>query len=291
MTIIKHYFEFFILRLAFFLFSNLKFKNIYFISEKIGILFYKFFFIRKKTVFNNLKIVLVNKSELYYNTVAKNVCINFAKTFFEFFKLSSLNKDNIDDYVKFYNLNIIDDLLKKKKGVILVSAHIDNWELIGAALAIKGYPVVALAKSQKNKLADKFVIKVREHSGLKIVLKGYSVKELFRILKKNQIAGMIGDVRGRDKNPNSILFNKQVSTPIGTALMSYKTGAPVLPLFIYRDKYNRHHLIVEEPITSESENKDVFVSEIINKYNKRLENFVLKHPDQWFYFHKRFKVK
>lgn len=287
----KHYLEYFILRTIYTLFSCISFKKIYKLSEITGILFYKFFFIRRKTVFENLKIVIKNRDSIFYNYIAKRVCINFAKTFFELFKLSCFNKDNINDFVEFYNLNILDEHLEKKKGIIIVSAHIDNWELCGAALALKGYPIVALAKSQKNKLVDKFVVKIRETSGMKIVLKGFQVKELFRILKKNKIAGMIGDVRGKVRQANSKLFNKPVVTPAGTALMSYKTGAPVIPVFMYRDFNNKHHLIIENPIVSEKTDKEEFMIDMINKYNKRLENFVLRHPDQWFYFHKRFKIK
>lgn len=287
----KHYIEYYLLLFVNFLISRLSFKTTYYLCDKIGSFFYYYSFIRKKTVFHNLKIVFKNKSSIYYNRIAKQVCINFTKTFFEFFKLDTLNADNISNYVKSYNFNIIDDELKKGNGVILLSAHVDNWELIGTYLAIKGYDVYALAKSQKNKLADNFILKKREHSGLKIVLKGSYIKELFRILRKNKIAGMIGDVRGKDSEMNSTLFGEPVNTPEGTALMAYKTGASIVPIFIYRDKFNKHHLIVQPPITSEFKNKSEYARDIILKYNKILEEFVINHPDQWFYFHKRFKIK
>lgn len=288
---IRYNIEYICVKLLFNIIGVLKFEQIYKLSEVTGIFFYKYIFIRKKIFFKNLKIIFKNRRTSFYNEQAKKVCINFSKTFLEFFKLSSLNKNNIDRYIKFKNINYIDEALKRKKGVILVTGHINNWEFVGYALALKNYPIYAMAKRQDNRLVDKLINKQRELSGMKIIYKGINAKELFRALKKNYIIAMLGDVHGVPENINSIFFGEPVSTPTGTALFGYRTSAPIIPIFSYRDENNIHKVIIEEEIISTSNNREEFVNDIISCYNKRLENFIMNHPDQWFYFHNRFKIK
>ncbi|HOK41376.1 MAG TPA: lysophospholipid acyltransferase family protein [bacterium] len=283
----KHYVEFIIVKILFFIISKISLNSLYSFSHLFGKIFYKYFFIKKKVLFNNLRIVFKNKSSKFYNELALKVCINFAKTFFEFFKLNFFNKNNIDKYAKFYNLDILENILKKGKGVILVSAHIDNWEFLGCALTLKGFPIVAMAKRQNNRLVDELIIKQRTGCGMQIIYKGISVKDIFKALKRNKIIGIIGDVRGDENKINSFLFGLPASTHEGLAVFAYRTNTDIVPVFSYRDINNIHHIIFEEPINVNKENEDTYIKDVINEYNKRLENFIRLHPDQWFYFHRR----
>jgi KDO2-lipid IV(A) lauroyltransferase len=251
---------------------------------------YFFAFGDRKIVKENLKAIFPQKSDKEIAGISKKMFNNFAKYLVDFFNFRKLNADYIKDNVKFINLEYIDEALRLGRGVILVTAHLGNWELGGVVLPSRGYSLMSVALPHKSKKVDDFFNKQREEKGLKIYPLGSAVKECLRALKKNQIIALVGD---RDFTGGSRivkLFGKPSVIPEGPAVFSLRTNAVIIPGFMLRNNDDTFSLVFEKPLTSGvSKDRDTDIENIMSQYVACFQDYIRNYPDQWYMFRRFWK--
>jgi len=202
-----------------------------------------------------------------------------------FFKFSIIDKNFIKKYVVIENMEYVDELLKKYKGVVAVTAHIGNWELAGAVTALCGYPVVGVAMAHKNKMINEFFNRQRSYAGMEVVPLGRAVKECLKALQEGKVVALLGD---RDFTRGGFrldFFGRLAIIPKGAAIFSFRTNTPILPGFITTQKDGKFHLRFEKPIfpiPTGDEEKDAI--ELTKKFLVVIEDYIRRYPDQWFMF-------
>lgn len=186
----------------------------------------------------------------------------------------------------------MDDAVTRGKGVILLSGHISNWELSAFA-----YPLLRrralniIAKIQASRMLNKKVNKYRKLSGNKIIQIGASLREAYKILMTNKILCFLIDQSAHpDYSVYVDFFGKKVATFAGAARMALKQGSPVIMGYMIRDEKGTYKINFEEinydDIKEDIENN---VIELTQRMQSKLENIIREYPDQWFWFHRRFK--
>jgi KDO2-lipid IV(A) lauroyltransferase len=186
----------------------------------------------------------------------------------------------------------MDDAVTRGKGVILLSGHISNWELSAFA-----YPLLRrralniIAKIQTSRMLNKKVNKYRKLSGNKIIQVGASLREAYKILKTNKILCFLIDQSAHpDYSVYVDFFGKKVATFAGAARMALKQGSPVIMGYMIRDEKGKYKINFEEinydDIKEDTENN---VIELTQRMQRKLEDIIREYPDQWFWFHRRFK--
>ena len=116
----------------------------------------------RETVIHNLSPVITEKSKLKRHT--QEVFINFAYYLVDFFRYSKLNQDFIKKYIELEGLENLNKALAEGKGVIVLAAHLGNYELAGAILSLLGYPLSVVALSHKDKRINRFFDRSEEHT-------------------------------------------------------------------------------------------------------------------------------
>lgn len=237
----------------------------------------------------NLKKAL-NLSEKESKKMIKEVYDNLGYNFAEFLLEDSFNLKDIEKMVEFNGLENLDQALKEKNGVIIYTAHLGNWELLGAVLALKNYPINSIAREQNNSLFDQKINQIRKNIGVGIIPKGLAVRKAFKKLKDNQIVAILGDQDARSSGWKLNFFERDASTYAGAVQFAKRTGAPIVPVFLHRQGWLKHKLQV---YPARKINKDASKEELklqLQSLVDLTEKEIKKNPADWMWLHKRWKT-
>lgn len=289
---IEYLIEFLFLHVFYFLFNLIPLKCLWFLSKGLGILLWKVVKKYKNIAIDNLKKAFPEKNEAEIILLSRKVFINLMYFFFEFIKIKSiLKKKNLEKYFKIEGLDILDKLLKKKKGVIAIASHFGNWEFEGALTAVLGYKLEALYFQQSNFLADHFFNSIRTSLGIKLIYKKFAFRKILKALQNNEIVGFLSDQDARKDGIFVRFFNRWTSTVKGPIYFALKTDAPVVLASLIRLGYKKYKFLIEEIPIIKTDNfeKDLMIN--TQNWSKQLEKLIRQYPEQWFWVHRRWKTK
>lgn len=273
-------------RIGQFVALNLPLRIAYKLAVFISDLHYIFADIDRRAVKENLKAIFPEKSDWQIRKIRLRMFRNFAKYLVDFFRSPKLDIDYIKRKVKIENIYYIDKALSMRKGVIVLTAHIGNWELGGITMALLGYPFWVVALPHKHKKVDNFFNSQRESKGVKVIPLGRAVRTCLSILKENNVLALAGDRDFSEKGVAIDFFGKSTLFPEGPAAFSLKTGAAIVPGFTVRNKDDSFTLKFEKPLYN-SDNDSI---KLIEQYKVIIEDCIRKYPDQWCMF-RRFWVE
>ncbi|MBU0529768.1 lysophospholipid acyltransferase family protein [bacterium] len=240
--------------------------------------------IRKKQVFDNLKLAFPDKSTSWYLKTAKDSYKFFINNFVQFL---AFPKSFLRSTVTIKGQNLLNNTLKEGKGVIFVSGHFGAWEILGAWLVYNNYPISVVATKQNNRGSDKFFLELRSHFGLKHIYRKSSLDNMYGVLKRGEILGLVSDQDAKKRGVFVKYFNQQTSTPKGAARFHLESTAPIIFTICYQNKPN-NYTIEFHPVKI---TPDATIESITQTYTSILEKYIRQFPEQYFWFHRRWKTK
>ncbi len=264
------------------------------IGSIVGSLGYYIFYPRTKVVLDNLNRAFgKERDRKELRKIARDMYRNFGKNIIEFLRIPILRRETIDKLITIEGLENFNTARDQKKGVLVLTAHIGNWELLAATFAIKGYPVSLITRDIRNRYINDFWMDYRRKIGINAIHKKDSLKEVIRRLKNNEPVGFI-----LDQNVDRIdgvfvyFFGFPACTIKSVAVLSKRFNAPVVPAFIIRQKDGRHRIIFEKPLWFE-ERGDIEEDIVYNTqaYTNIIERYIKENPAQWIWVHKRWKTR
>jgi len=274
-----------------FLSRILPIKVCYFLAEVIARLYFRVARCDKGFLRENLKVVLgdgVGQAEL--DRHVRKVFINFAKYLADFFKFSKLTEEDIYKCAEVVGRDHLDECLARGKGAVLLSAHLGNWELGGAAVSAMGYPLNAIVLEHADKRINGFFSRRRERNNLKTIPLGIKVKQCFKALAGNEFLAIVGDKDYSGSNRYVKFFGKKTYMPKGAAVISLRTGAPIVVTTVVRKKDDTFRLAFEQPIFFDgSGDADRDVELLMRQYLEKIEKYIYQYPDQWYAFNRIWK--
>ena len=255
--------------------------------------------------------------KLYYRVVAKQRCraikqmqqslqiteaearklvkesfVNIGKNFLEIMYMPCLHKGNFKEYMEIDHIERMHEALAEGHGVVILTAHVGNWEWLSAALTFSGLPVTAIIKPQPNAQHTRILNEYREMVGVEIFSRGTS--ELIgatRALKKGKCLGFLVD---QDGGPGGLFIDflgRVASTPMGAAVFSKKFLAPVVPAFILRQPDGKHRVVIGEILHFEDHgDTDKDLADFTTKMTRIVEKIIQDNPTQWIWFQKRWNT-
>ena len=180
----------------------------------------------------------------------------------------------------------LDDAFLPGRGAIMVAGHFGAWEVFAAWTGYNGYPVVPVAVRQKNRGANRFFTELRGDAGTVPIYRKESLANMYQVLADGKLLTLGSDQDARSRGVFVDFFGIQSSTPKGTALFHLKTGAPIVFGACYEQ--DGEYYLDFEPINV---NKEDNVQSITQNYTTVLEKRIRQHPEQYFWWHKRWKTK
>ena len=206
--------------------------------------------------------------------------------------MPALNKENFHKHIEIDHLEIMEQALAEKHGVVVLTGHVGNWEWLSAAFTMNDMPVTAIAKPQPNMDYTNALNELRSKINVEIFSRGTSeLLSAAKALKKGKILGFLAD---QDAGPGGAFIEflgKTASTPMGAAVFAKKFNSPIVPAFILRQPDGHHRVEIGEIMRYEDtgdSDKDLF--DLTYKMTKFLEKKILDNPTQWLWFQKRWNT-
>ncbi|EQB63935.1 MAG: Lipid A biosynthesis acyltransferase [candidate division Zixibacteria bacterium RBG-1] len=247
--------------------------------------------IRRKVTLANLRMVFGNqKTENEIEKIALGSYCHMARGFIEHLIFPALSKEKILSNLEFENLHYLDEIMQHGKGAILVSSHFGSWQIGGTSVRLAGYPMNFLVQRQNNHLAENLVYSYVEDKGVTVLYKSVSAGKILALLNSNQIVAVLPD---QDAGKNGVIVNfmgQPASTHKGPAFFSLKTGAPIVIALSLNQQNGKHKVVIEKPIyLHETGNRDEDIKNLTQVYTSKIEEYIRKYPDHWFWQHRRWK--
>lgn len=224
--------------------------------------------------------------------IVSSMFIHLGRTFMEILYTPNLTVDNIGEYVEMEHKEYLTEALTGKKGVVILTAHFGNWEWLGAALALNGFPLAAVIKRQPNDQHTRILNEFREKAGIEVFARGTT--ELIgaaRVLKKGKMLGFLAD---QDAGPKGVFvpfLGQMAATPLGPTFFAKKFGSAVVPAFIVRKPDGHHKVILQRAFHfQDTGNEEQAIRDFTLKLNRIIENMIEAYPDQWMWFQKRWNT-
>jgi len=234
------------------------------------------------------------KTEADYRLIARRVFENLAKTSVEillFPKFSSAEVESFTDTGDAYK--VYSDLLAEGKGLLGITSHMGNWELLAGIFTLKGYKGRAIARRLRYEPYNKWIESLRRSIGVETVYRGDSPKQILKILKDGYIIGMLPDqdidsLRGVFVN----FFGRPAYTTIAPAKLAIATGSPIIVNFLIRQPGNKYKIVIGDIIRPDAKlPREEAVVLYTRRWMESCEKIIREYPDQWGWMHNRWKTK
>lgn len=224
--------------------------------------------------------------------IAMGSLTRFGRMVVEVMRFPLLNKDNLAQLVTVRGLEHLEAAYAENKGVILATGHFGNWELLGATVALHGYPLLSIARKQNNGAMDKLINELRELSGQKIAYNRGSnaMRMIAKILKEKNCLGVIYDQDTNDDGVYLDIFGKRSLVPAGAAALSRMHGCPVLPIFLHNLDNGTCEAVIYPPVhTEKTADRKADYEHTMQQLIDVLEAEIKAYPEMWFWAHDRWK--
>jgi KDO2-lipid IV(A) lauroyltransferase len=261
--------------------------------KSLLILFYHAVAKHRLIALHNLRCAFPEKDMEELIRIAKGVYRNLAITAAEFFSMPSITRENVHEWVDLEGLEHFEAGIAQGKGLLTIIAHFGNWELmpVTGPLFLKSSYIVY--RPLDSPVLDNIVEHVRTINGNVMVPKGGSGKRIMTLLKENQCIGILSDQNVSAREGVFVdFFGRPACTGAGLAVLALRSGAPVLPMFMARQKSGKYKFILK-PLVEISRTGDYEADLLENtqRFTKVVEEVVREYPDQWFWIHQRWKTK
>ncbi len=209
---------------------------------------------------------------------------NFALSFYETIYALNISKENICSTVSIRGEENLKRALTKGKGIIGLSAHLGNFSMIGVRLAAGGYPFSAVVKQPRDQGFAQLMDEYRLMKGIKTISakpRRVAARGILTALRKNRIVLLIAD-EFKGGGVEVEFMGRTVHAPRGPVTLALRTGAPVLPIFVTRDREYRLtlHIGSEIDLVKTGDLQSDVVSNTA-EFVRQIETMVRSYPDQW----------
>jgi KDO2-lipid IV(A) lauroyltransferase len=263
-------------------------------GETIGTITFHILGKARRIALNNLHLALGNeKSEEEINRICQDSFKNIGKDMMEVSHFPQYEDSYLRTLVRLEGREFLDQALRQGKGVVAISAHLGNFTLMAIRLAKEGYPLSIVTKYSKNPKIVKFLTSYADAVGIESIPdkpRMTCVAQSLKALKENRILMIHIDLNAPTTEAWVDFFGYLVPTYKGPVVISFRTGALIVPIFTIRNADQLHQVIIHPPLVlniTEDKQRDIHTNTA--KITKIVEAMILKYPEQWWWIHPRFR--
>lgn len=243
----------------------------------------------------NFRLAFPQMSEAERARLLKRAYRHWGWLLAEFARFPRHSSRSIEDVIVYDGLENYQAAAARGRGVLYLTAHIGAWELSSFSHSLHGYPLAYLNRPLDNPRVDALVNRYRSLGGNRPIDRRDAARAIFEVLRSGGAVGILMDQNTLDGDGNVFVdfFGLPASTTAGLARIALRTGAAVVPGFVIWDeglgKYRlRFDPAVELVRTGEAE-RDVV--ENTARFNKIIEDYIRRYPDQWLWIHRRWATR
>lgn len=222
--------------------------------------------------------------------IARECFKHFGMFAIESIKFAYMPQEEVDRRIQAVGYEAFQALREKYKGkgLLFISAHFGNFEIMGRWLTPRGFELIALAREARDQGTTDIMLGMRERMGIQVITLNQSLKPVLVGLKRNACIAIICDQNATDIYVP--FFGHPTGTVDGPARIALRMGAPMLFPYCVRDGKGGYYMAnkaVYEAIPTGDEKADV--ERVMTEVNRQLEALIREYPEQWLWFHNRWK--
>jgi len=233
-----------------------------------------------------------DKSPAEIHHLAKKVFQHFGIVLADVLKMSDLIDQDLDKFISETGTKYVKQAMEGGKGVILLTGHFGNWELLGAWAARNGFPLKVVGKPLFSRHMDKLLVNIRNRAGYTNIARGKATREIIRSINNGEALGMLIDQDTRVPGVFVNFFGTPCHTPVGAVQLAQKFGVDIIPSFMYMKDDLTYQIECQEAITLDdtgNEEEDLFNN--TQKCSDAYEQMIRRFPEQWAWMHRRWKKR
>lgn len=234
--------------------------------------------------------------------IAKGVRLHAARLFREWIELrqcacsdgrTEVDSEWIDERVELdASYEIMKELHARGRGVLILTAHIGNWELLAARLHREGYPGVVIGNQAAKDTSTDWLVSMRRAYGVTTMAQDSSAREFLRVLQRGETIGMLSDLEVRRLDGEFLqFFGTPALTMTAPAALARARKIPLLPARCIL-KGGRYVLSFEEPLELEAtRDKKAANVNLLTRLNAVYERWIRETPEQWAWHQRRWRTR
>lgn len=266
------------------------------LANGIGYLGYELVPRQRMKILENLKLAYgETKTFSERNSIGRRVMGHMLQTAVDFLWFARLSRDKAASFVEVGNAYAVcKDILQEGKGLIIMTAHMGNWELLAGIFGLQGFRGGVVGRRIYYEPYNRWIVGLRSSVGIQTIYQDEAVRKIHQHLKAGEIVGLLPD-QDRDKVRGIFVdfFGVPAYTTVAPVKFAMHAQAPILPAFMVRVPGNRYKLVLGNLMWPRIEGGDRKAS--IRKYTeawmKDFEAVIRQYPDQWGWMHDRWKTR
>ena len=288
----QHRLEYAAIRIVVFVLSRFPFRVGSQVGAWLGVLGYRLG-IRARVVEAQIGFAFPQLALDEVKAMARESYVNLGRTSLEAALMERRSpQDLLDLFEQVQGFEHIDAALQQGRGALLVTGHLGNWELGGSYIAARGVPVDAIARHMRNRVFERYLTRVRERFGVKVVFDDQAVRLTPRSIRDNRIVGFLSDQGVLGLASTYVpFFSRLAKTPRGPAVFALRLQVPVVFVAAMRLPSGKYRLVVEKIAVEDTGDREADVVALVSNYTARLEYWVTQYPGQYFWQHRRWKYQ
>ncbi len=281
--------EFFLLRLIVSFFASLEERSALRYGRILGSIVYRFLGNRRNIAHKNMKLCGIGEDRENRERILRRCMENFGITAAEFSRQKIYTSSDYQAKVIMNYPEYVDDAMAHGRGLLLLSGHYSNWELLIQAVAARGYKSSLVVRQQHNLRVDEFVNSLRKNDRVDVILAEVQPRNVLKAFKRGRSVATLLDIWGGKDGMRAGFFGHQVSTMTGVMEIAARKKIPIMIGFLNRYKNGRQFLDIKKCVVPGENGKNTTTEELIEIYNRRLEDAIRSKPFFWLWTHRRFK--
>jgi KDO2-lipid IV(A) lauroyltransferase len=215
---------------------------------------------------------------------------HFGQTLVDTLLLPRLVRRGILDYVTHEGWEHLEAAMAKGKGALLFTAHFGNWEIGGLAQSARGIPLDVVGRPPSDPALGRRLEEMRQLTGSRFISKYKAIRPILQSLKEGRSVALVIDQNVSARHPVFVeFFGQPAATTPSLGMLALRTGAPVLPVFVYPEG-TRYRSVYDPPLDLPSTgDPERDVAEITAQATRIIEAKIRQHPHLWLWMHNRWQ--
>ena len=249
--------------------------------------------IRRRDVDQHLALAFPDRRRAWRDRVARASYAHLGREAAMFFQMGGWTKERVVERVTFRGLERLRRAAETGEGAVLLTGHLGNWEIAGAAIAASGIALDVVGKGMANRRFEADLFETREKLGMRVIEMSDAPKGVLRALGKGRVVAILGDQNAHKSGVFVPFFGRQAATARGPALFAIRAGAPVFVGVALRDPgwSQRYTVTIRQMHFRPTGDVEADTRLLLAEYTGALEDAVRQEPEQYLWQHRRWKTR
>lgn len=188
---------------------------------------------------------------------------------------------------------VLDEALARGRGVVFITAHCGNWELMARSLARLGYPINTIGRASYDPRLTRLIDDFRKQGGVHTLWRGEPDlgHRLVEVLRRGEVMGFLIDQDTRVPGEFVPFFGKLAHTPSAPVSLARKSGAVVVVGFNHRRQPDGYSVVMYPFQLSRADDPRQALLDDLTALNHLIERHISAHPEEWVWMHRRYKTR